>query len=76
MNDDSSVPVDRSKATCPKCGHADTTCTWQEAEGPCFKGEACCPGKRERFERYCRGCKYEWETYDVLAVAPLPGDAS
>lgn len=71
-----SAGPDRSKARCPKCGSPDTSCTHVEKGKTCgsYVGERRdhfwhSEDRDERLHRTCRGCRHEWDTYDVLAPA-------
>ena len=50
------APFD-AHATCPKCGHDDVGSTYQS---PCRDAGCRMEKHRERIDRNCRRCRFEW----------------
>ena len=68
---EAALALDRSKLPCPKCGSRDVSAQHRAASTGC--GERCHEQHDEHFRRYCRGCRYEWVTFDVLTPDPPGG---
>jgi hypothetical protein len=61
------TPRRADRAACPKCGGPDTSMMHKPATGPCDRG--CCGPQAERFDRWCRTCRWQWTTHDVNTPA-------
>lgn len=51
---------------CPKCGSTSTGQLYRSASAPCERG--CCGAQAERFDRWCRTCRFAWVTHDVIGA--------
>ncbi len=59
-------PRNVSRSTCPKCGGVETGMLHRPALPPCDLG--CCGAQAEHFDRWCRNCRWQWRTHDVIGA--------